>query len=146
MPYLPEAVLCADPGSPGFDRWAVYLDRASAVSTEQMVMVVVGRTVPVDRLALVGPQDVDLAGGSKGRERAINGCQPHGRALGPQACVQLLGRREVLGPLQASQDRRLLTRELASGHRVPSRGAGESARWAGWPPDGVPGRSPPMGT
>src|SRR5690606_32889140 len=87
-----------------------------------------------DGLALVGAQDVDLAGLGERLEGPVDGGEPEVLAGLPQPGVEVLGRGEVPGPLELGGDRGLLAggAPAGCGHRVlpPSSCVGSWCAWS----------------
>ena len=90
-----EAVLRGDPCGPALDRRVLDLDGAPAGAADQVV-VVRAAAAPVDRLAVVGAQHVDLAVVGQGLQAAVDGGQPDRVAARRAAGVQVLGAAEVV--------------------------------------------------
>ena len=94
-----EAVLARDVGRPRLDLTALHLDRAAAHPAHQVV-VMVFRAAPVHRLAGIGAQGVDQAGGRHRLQSAVHGGQADALAAAAQFVMEILGGPEIVEVLQ----------------------------------------------
>ena len=89
MADLSEAMLRGHCICPTFNGWAFNLNCGAAVPTDQ-VMVVRAAALPIDRLAVLAHDHIDLAGISHSAQRAIDRGEPDAFAAGAQVLVQFL--------------------------------------------------------
>jgi hypothetical protein len=65
--------------------------------TQQMMVMLLGGAAAIERLAVLGPHDVDRAGRGHGPELVIDGGQPDPVAAATQLGVDVLGAAERVG-------------------------------------------------
>ena len=70
-----ESVLLADPPRPPFHRGGVQLQSATTRSADEVMVVPAGAAAPVDRLAVRGPENVDIAVVRELLQGAVHGRQ-----------------------------------------------------------------------
>ena len=107
--HLGEAVLGGDRPGPALDGRPLDLDGPAAAAADQVVVVGVG-AAPVDRLAVLGAQHVDLAGVGEPLQGPVDGGQPDRLAAPAEQVVDLLGRAEVVEGVHRLDDREPLLR------------------------------------
>ena len=90
-----EAVLGGDRVGPALDGRPLDLDGRAALAADEVVVVRV-RAAAVDRLAVLGPQHVDLAALAEPLEGAVDRRQPDLGAAPVEEVVDLLGAAEVV--------------------------------------------------
>jgi hypothetical protein len=91
-----EPVLVGDVVGPPLDGGAFDLDGASAVAADEVV-VVPHRAASVGGFAVVGADQVELAGVGHHQQGAVDGCQPDVFTLVAEVVVDLAGGAEVIG-------------------------------------------------
>ena len=91
-----KPVLVGDVVGPPLDGGAFDLDRASAVAADEMVMVA-HRAASVGGFAVVGADQVELAGVGHHQQGAVHGCQPNVLTLVAEVVVDLAGGAELVG-------------------------------------------------
>src|SRR5690606_27385859 len=139
--YVAEAVLCGDGVRPALDGGARDLDGPAAVAADQVVVVLLGAAGPVDGLALVGAQHVDLARVAERLQRPVHGRETDLGAVRAQVGVDVLCAAEPFGggqhlPYRVPAGRRHPPCTSASAStRVPAPGPAAAGRTA----DSTPG-------
>ena len=93
---LAESVLVGDVVGPPLDGGAFDLDGAAAVAAHEVV-VVAHRAAPVGGFAVVGSDQVKLAGVGHHQQGSVDGCQPNVLTLVAEVVVDLAGGAEVVG-------------------------------------------------
>jgi hypothetical protein len=88
--------LVGDVVGPPFDGGAFYLDGASAVAADEVVVVAHG-AAPVGGFAVVGADQVKLAGVGHHQQGAVHGCQANVFTVVAEVVVDLAGGAEVVG-------------------------------------------------
>jgi hypothetical protein len=91
-----EPVLVGDVVCPSLDGWAFDLDGAAAVAADEVV-VVAHRAASVGGFAVVGADQVELAGVGHHQQGSVDGCQPDVLALVAEVVVDLACGAEVVG-------------------------------------------------
>jgi len=91
-----KPMLVSDVVGPPLDSGALDLDGTAAVAADEVV-VVAHRAASVGGFAVVGADQVELAGVGHHQQRAVHSCQPDVLALVPEIVVDLTGRAEVVG-------------------------------------------------
>src|ERR1039458_7184447 len=105
---LGEPVLLAESPGQGLEVLRVELDGVTAPPADQMVVVDRRPAPPVEGLAGVATDAVDLAGTGQGPELAVHGGQADPIPGRPQPGVQVLGAGELVGLVQEGGHRPLL--------------------------------------
>jgi hypothetical protein len=108
-------MLSADLVSPALDSRSLDLDRPPAGPTDEVVVMVAGTAPSVDGLTVHGAQHVHVSVDGHGLEGAIDSREAHVLALGAKACVQVLGRVEVVDVHEEGFDGSALPGRAASG-------------------------------
>jgi hypothetical protein len=96
---IPETVICGDLGGPGLHSWSLDLDRTAAASAHEMVMMTGGAS-PVRRLAVVGPDRVQLVGPGHQLECSIDGGEADSGAGVAEVVVDLARSAELVCPTE----------------------------------------------
>jgi hypothetical protein len=91
-----EAVLVGDVVGPTLDGGAFYLDGASAVAADEVVVVAHG-AAPVGGFAVAGADHVELAGVGHHQQGSVDGCQPNVLTVVAEVVVDLACGAEVVG-------------------------------------------------
>src|SRR5690625_3345931 len=102
---LGEAVLRRHLLRPGLDEAPADLHGGAAPAAHEVVVVLDALAAPVEGLAVVGAQHVDLTGLGQRLEGAVDGGEPDGVPGLAQGLVQLLRAAEVVGALEEGADR-----------------------------------------
>lgn len=91
-----EPVLGGDLGGPLFDDIGLHLHGGAALATDQVVMVIARRAMPVHRFPRIGPQHVDLTSVGQCLQVAVHRCQSDGLSGGFELIVKVLRGPEFL--------------------------------------------------
>jgi hypothetical protein len=85
--HLVETVQPGHPVGPLFDFWAFNLDGAPAEPADEVMVVAVGRAAPVQGLAVIASERIQLPAVGESTELVVDGRQGDVLAAGLKLCV-----------------------------------------------------------
>lgn len=118
MSHVLEAVLFSRSLGPSLDRLVLYLDRVPTRAADQVMVVDLSVTTPVDGLAILPAHGIDRSAFAKSLEGPVNGGQSNLVVSRSQLIMQLLRTAETGSSRKRPRDRST----LAGGLRTRRRG------------------------
>lgn len=100
MGDIDETVLGGRTAGPSFDFGPFYFDGPPTPPTYEVVVMIAGGAAPVEGLAIISPEGVELTVLGEGAKLVIDGGEPDVLADGSELAVEILGRPEPAGGVE----------------------------------------------